>query len=62
MGINSYHCIHAPIIGSDKVEQFFTHDTAATLGSVMVTITDPVKLGEKIVADMRERRYKLGWK
>lgn len=62
MGINSYHCIHAPIIGSDKVEQFFTHDTAATLGSVMVTLTDPVKLGEKIVADMRERRHKLGWK
>jgi carbon-monoxide dehydrogenase catalytic subunit len=61
MGINSYHSIHAPITGSDKVEKFFTQDTQATLGSVMVTITDPTKLGEKIVADIQKRREQLGW-
>jgi carbon-monoxide dehydrogenase catalytic subunit len=61
MGINSYHCIHAPITGSEKVEQFFTEDTLATLGAVMVTITDPTKLGERIVADIQKRREHLGW-
>jgi carbon-monoxide dehydrogenase catalytic subunit len=62
MGINSYHSIHAPITGSEKVEQFFTQDTQDTLGSVMVTITDPTKLGEQIVADIQQRRARLGWK
>ncbi len=61
MGINSYHCINAPITGSNKVEQFFTQDTLPLLGSVMVTINDPTQLGEKIVNDLRERRKKLGW-
>lgn len=61
MGINSYHCIDAPIIGSDKVEEFFTKRTQELLGSVMVTITDPVQLGEKIVSDIAERRQHLGW-
>jgi len=61
MGINSYHCIHAPITGSEKVQQFFTEDTLATLGAVMVTITDPTKLGEKIIADIQKAREELGW-
>lgn len=61
MGVNSYHCIHAPIIGSDKVNGFFTKDTFDMLGSVAVTVTDPEKLGERIVADMVERRKALGW-
>ncbi|GBG54775.1 carbon-monoxide dehydrogenase catalytic subunit [Sporomusaceae bacterium FL31] len=61
MGVNSYHCIHAPIIGSAKVNDFFTKDTFDMLGSVAVTIPDPQKLGEKIVADMIERRKALGW-
>lgn len=61
MGLNSYHCLEAPITGSDKVERFFTRDTLELLGSAMVTITDPPKLGERIVKDLQERRQKLGW-
>ncbi len=61
MGINSYHCIHAPIIGSDKVNQFFTQDTFGLLGSVAVTVTEPLKLGEQIVVDIQKRREQLGW-
>ena len=31
------------------------------LGSVMHVDTDPVALGEKIVADMKAKRKALGW-
>lgn len=61
MGISSYHCIHAPIGGSDKVEGFFTQDTIDLLGAAMVTIPDPIALGERIVEDIRLRRKQLGW-
>lgn len=61
MGVNSYHCIHAPIIGSDKVNNFFTQDTFGLLGSVAVTIKEPLKLGEQIVDDIQKRREQLGW-
>lgn len=37
------------------------HGTKELLGSTMNVDTDPVALGEKIVADMREKRKALGW-
>lgn len=61
MGVNSYHCLEAPITGSDKVERFFTEGTLDLLGAAMVTIIDPQELGERIVSDLQERRRKLGW-
>ncbi|QDR79201.1 carbon monoxide dehydrogenase [Sporomusa termitida] len=61
MGLNSYHCIPAPVQGSDKVAGFFASDTQELLGSVMVVVTDPRGLGEKIVADLEQRRNQIGW-
>jgi carbon-monoxide dehydrogenase catalytic subunit len=61
MGVNSYHCIAAPIWGSEKVSKFFTKDTEDLVGAVMVVIPEPKALGQKIVDDLIKRRHKLGW-
>lgn len=59
-GISSYHCVEAPIFGSPKVIEFLKESTKKTLHSAMVVDVDPVSLGEKIVADMKEKRNALG--
>jgi carbon-monoxide dehydrogenase catalytic subunit len=61
LGLNSYHCVHPPIAGSDKVAKFFYEDTAGMLGGVMVVDRDPVSLALKLVAHFDERRQALGW-
>lgn len=61
MGINSYHCVEAPIHGSANVINFLKEDTKDMLGSVMYVNTDPVLLGEKIVEDIISKRKALGW-
>ena len=61
MGVNSYHCVEAQIYGSKNVIEFLKDGTKELLGSVMHVDTDPVKLGEKIVADMKAKRLALGW-
>ncbi len=60
-GISSYHCVEANIHGSSKVIEFLKEGTKETLKSSMVVDADPVALGEKIVADMKEKRRLLGW-
>lgn len=60
MGITSYHCVEAPIHGSANVINFLKEETKETLHSSMVVDVDPVELGEKIVADMKEKRKALG--
>ena len=61
MGINSYHCVEAPIHGSANVIKFLKEDTKSLLGSSMNVDTDPTALGEKIVADFKAKRKALGW-
>lgn len=61
MGINSYHCVEAQIHGSKNVIEFLKEGTKELLGSVMVVDTNPNSLGEKIVADIIEKRKALGW-
>ena len=61
LGLDSYHCIPAPVAGSDKVARFFAEDTRDLLGSVMVVITNPAELGRRIAADLTARRRALGW-
>ena len=61
MGINSYHCVEAQIHGSKNVIEFLKEGTKEILGSVMVVDTNPDSLGEKIVADIIEKRKALGW-
>ena len=61
MGINSYHCVEAQIHGSKDVIEFLKEGTKDLLGSVMVVNPNPDALGEKIVADIIEKRKALGW-
>ena len=61
MGINSYHCVEAPIHGSEKVIQFLKEDTKELLGSSMIVDTDPKSLALKIIEDMKQKRELLGW-
>ena len=61
MGINSYHCVEAQIHGSKNVIEFLKEGTKELPGSVMVVDTNPDSLGEKIVADIIEKRKALGW-
>jgi len=61
MGINSYHCVEAQIHGSKNVIEFLKEGTKDLLVSVMVVNPNPDALGEKIVADIIEKRKALGW-
>ena len=61
MGINSYHCVEAQIHGSKNVIEFLKEGTKDLLGSVMVVNPNSDALGEKIVADIIEKRKALGW-
>ncbi|MDR0828176.1 MAG: anaerobic carbon-monoxide dehydrogenase catalytic subunit [Desulfovibrio sp.] len=60
LGINSYHCVHAPIQASAKIQKYLREDTLETLGSAMIVDIDPVALADKIIADLTEKRQKLG--
>ena len=62
LGISSYHCVFAPVQGSKNVEEFMANGTLPILGSKMVVNLDPVALAENIVADMKAKREKLGWR
>lgn len=61
MGISSYHCVEAQIHGSANVINFLKEGSRDALGSVMVVNTDPTRLGEIIVEDMKKKRKGLGW-
>jgi carbon-monoxide dehydrogenase catalytic subunit len=61
LGLNSYHCIPAPVTGSENVQRFFEQDTADILGGVMVVDNDPEALALRLIADLDIRRGQLGW-
>jgi carbon-monoxide dehydrogenase catalytic subunit len=61
LGLDSYHCVHAPILGSENVQRYLGEETRATLGGVMVVDPDPVALSRKILSDLKSRRSALGW-
>lgn len=61
-GINSYHCVHAPVQGSENVKNFLYNGTKETLGSTMNVDVDPISLANKIIEDLKEKRKALGWK
>lgn len=60
-GVNSYHCVHAPVQGSDNVMNFMYKGTKETLGSTMNVEIDPIKLANNIIEDLKEKRKALGW-
>ena len=53
--------MEAQIHGSKNVIEFLKEGTKDLLGSVMVVNPNPDALGEKIVADIIEKRKALGW-
>jgi len=61
LGLDSYHCIPAPVTGSAKVSAFFETGTRDLLGGGMVVVADPEALARRIVADLGRRRDELGW-
>lgn len=61
MGLNSYHCVEAPIHGSANVINFLKEETKDLLGSAMIVNVDPKALGEQIVEDFKKQRQELGW-
>ncbi|MDR1085935.1 MAG: carbon monoxide dehydrogenase [Deltaproteobacteria bacterium] len=58
-GLNSYHCVQAPIMASPALQNYFTIETEKMLGSQMIVDIDPVSLGRKIVTDLKVRRNNL---
>ena len=61
LGLESYHCIGAPVSGSANVQGFLEQGTRELLGGVMVVVSEPAALGARIVADLNARRAALGW-
>jgi len=56
LGVNSYHCVYPPTLGSTNVLKYLFEDTAKTLGAVMVVETEPLVLAQRIVADLKKCR------
>ena len=61
LGINSYHCVYPPVQGSENVMNYLFKDTKNTLGSVMVVELDPLKLADRIIMDINQKRKDLLW-
>ncbi|WP_210417057.1 anaerobic carbon-monoxide dehydrogenase catalytic subunit [Brenneria corticis] len=58
LGINSYHCVKAPVEASEKVRRYLTEDCQIRFGSTMVVDVDLERLAAKIIADLTQRREK----
>lgn len=61
LGMNSYHCVYAPVQGSEAVETFMAHGTKPILGSEMVVDLDAERLAHTVVADLEAKRKALGY-
>ncbi|ODM27707.1 anaerobic carbon-monoxide dehydrogenase catalytic subunit [Acetivibrio mesophilus] len=61
LGINSYHSVYPPVQGSGNVMKYLFEDTQKTLGAVMVVEVDPLKLADRIILDINEKRKALMW-
>ncbi|HCX65516.1 MAG TPA: carbon monoxide dehydrogenase, partial [Eubacteriaceae bacterium] len=62
LGINSYHCVEAPVEGSANVKKYLYEDTQDIMNSVMVVEINPDKLADRIIEDIKTQRNALGWK
>jgi carbon-monoxide dehydrogenase catalytic subunit len=59
LGIDSYHCVFAATLGSDRAQNFLEHETRELLGAAAIVETDPKQLATRIVADLEQRRLTL---
>jgi len=62
LGINSYHSVYPPVQGSKNVMKYLFEDTQNTIEAVMVVEVDPMKLADRIISDINEKRKALMWK
>jgi carbon-monoxide dehydrogenase catalytic subunit len=62
LGFDSYHCVHAPVQGSQKVQDFLYGGTKELLGSCMNVDPDPKKVAHMILDDFEAARKRLGWR
>ncbi|PAF45933.1 anaerobic carbon-monoxide dehydrogenase catalytic subunit [Helicobacter sp. 11S02629-2] len=59
LGMDTFHCVHPPVYGAPEVMDAVLHPKA--LGSTMNVDTDPLALADKIIANLKSKRAKLGW-
>ena len=59
LGIESYHCVFAATLGSDRVQNFLEHETRDLLGAAAIVETDPKRLAVRIEYDLEQRRSAL---
>jgi carbon-monoxide dehydrogenase catalytic subunit len=59
LGLNSYHCVPAPIQVSPNLQRFFSEETRAALGSSMIIDVNPESLADKILADLARKAENL---
>jgi carbon-monoxide dehydrogenase catalytic subunit len=59
LGIDSYHCVFAATLGSERVTNFLEHGTRELLGAAAVIETNPRELATRIVKDLEHRRSAL---
>ncbi len=61
LGINSYHCVYAPVQGSVNVQEFMAHGTKPLLGSEMITNVNHIELANQLVADLKAKQKALNF-
>lgn len=61
LGVNSYHCVYPPVLGSEHVMDYLFHRSESKLGSKMVIDTDYAKLAQRIISDIIQKRDLLKW-
>ncbi|MDR1920382.1 MAG: carbon monoxide dehydrogenase [Candidatus Adiutrix sp.] len=59
LGINSYHCVYAPVQVSANVQRYLREDALKTLGSAMIVDINPLALAEAVIADLEGKRSRL---
>ena len=61
MGLDSYHCVPAPVSGSETVRDFLDQGTRDLLGGGMVVVPEPTALAARMIEDLGIRRNGLSW-
>ena len=59
LGLDSYDCVFAAVLGPERVRRFLEEDTRELLGSVAIVETDPKQLANCIVSDLECRRLAI---
>ncbi|MDR3204509.1 MAG: carbon monoxide dehydrogenase [Deltaproteobacteria bacterium] len=59
LGLNSYHCVEAPILVSENLRRYLTEETTLSLGSAMIVEVEHLVLADRIISDLKLRRKNL---